>query len=486
MSSSRKNGLPVRALDDVPAQQRQRRVGTKMIAQDRLRLRGPKRSHVDLPVMRPLHQRRAQSGPEIDQQHRRGSDHGVGKGLDELLARRIDPVQIVDQDDRHIVTRCGAYQFADEIEQLGLAGLGIQFRRGLARVRQTEEFQQHGCQMIGDRHCRQPVEDTAARNVRRFLLDAKPENIPKQRQHRLKRRCAAVREHTRLEDADALAATTLGKFEAKATLSNAGFANDTDHPAISLAGVLEFSCQRRKLVGAAGQGTQPSSGPEHTARRRMLKAPQPEHLDGSREPPNGLLSKRLHLHELLRDSVGFPRDQNGAGLGKVLQSTGEVHVRARGIIGLIDAVLDGLEDDLTGVDADADLHIDVMQALDVILHRQRRETAPNGVILMRLRGAEHRHDAVALGLVDDAAVAVNRLVHQVEHRLQAPHAQFGISEAIDDARRVADISEKDREALPLPALGMQAPQRMLVRRLNPGRVNRRRQRSAALSAKAAA
>ena len=52
---------------------------------------------------------------------------------------------------------------------------------------------------------------------------------------------------------------------------------------------------------------------------------------------------------------------------------------------------------------------------------------------MRLRRAKQRHDSVALYLVDDAVVAMNGILHEVEHRLETPHRQLGIAEAIDQA-----------------------------------------------------
>ena len=151
------------AFDDVAAQQCQRGIGAEMIAQQQAGLRRRQRRHADLPVMRPLHQRRGKTRPEIDHQQRRGADHRISQRLDELLAGRIDPVQILDQDDGGDVARGRARQGADEIEQLRLARLGIELDRRSHRVGQAEKFQQHQLGLLRERKRRQAIEHAAAR-----------------------------------------------------------------------------------------------------------------------------------------------------------------------------------------------------------------------------------------------------------------------------------------------------------------------------------
>ena len=121
----------------------------------------------------------------------------------------------------------------------------------------------------------------------------------------------------------------------------------------------------------------------------------------------------------------------------------------------------GLHDDFTGVEADADLQARVGEPRDRVLHRQRRQAAADGMILMRSRRAEQRHDAIALYLVDDTVVAMNGILHEIEHGLQAAHAQFGIAEAVDQAGRIADVGEKYGEAFTFPALRAQRPEHAL-------------------------
>ena len=103
---------------------------------------------------------------------------------------------------------------------------------------------------------------------------------------------------------------------------------------------------------------------------------------------------------------------------------------------------------------------------------------------MRPRRAEQRHDAIALYLVDDAVVAMNGILHESEHGLQTPHAEFGVAQAIDQAGRIADVGEQHREAFALSALAAERAQHALRRWIGTRR-RCRRQRGAAFSAKAA-
>jgi hypothetical protein len=129
-----------------------------------------------------------------------------------------------------------------------------------------------------------------------------------------------------------------------------------------------------------------------------------------------------------------------------------MHVGTGGVVGLVKTVFDGLHHHFPGMKANPDLQARVFEPCNRILHGERREAAANRVILMGVRCAEQRHHSIALDPVDDAVVAMHGLLHQVEHRFQAPHAQFRIAQAVDQAGRIADVGEEDGQALALAAL----------------------------------
>ncbi len=131
--------------------------------------------------------------------------------------------------------------------------------------------------------------------------------------------------------------------------------------------------------------------------------------------------------------VGFLRNKRLARIGQLFQPVCKVHVCAGSIIGLVDSVLDDLNDHLAGVNADPDLQIGVVKTFHLLLHGQSGKATPYRMIFMRPWCAKHRHDPIALSLVDDAVIAANRFIHGIESRLQAPHAEFGIAEPINEA-----------------------------------------------------
>jgi hypothetical protein len=120
----------------------------------------------------------------------------------------------------------------------------------------------------------------------------------------------------------------------------------------------------------------------------MLKPPEFENLNGYRDPANGLQAERLDFHELFGGIVSLFRNQNGARVSQLLHAIGQVHIYACGIVGLVNSVLYRLNNDFTGVNANADLQIRIAEADYPILHCQRREAATDCVILMRLWGTK--------------------------------------------------------------------------------------------------
>ena len=128
----------------------------------------------------------------------------------------------------------------------------------------------------------------------------------------------------------------------------------------------------------------------------MLKPPELENLNGCRDPTNGLRAQRLDFNELFGRGIGFLRNQDAACVSQLLHAVREVHVGAGGIIGLINSMLDRLNNNFAGVNANPDLQIRIAEAGHPVLHRQRCEAATHGVILMGLWGTKQRHDPVAL------------------------------------------------------------------------------------------
>ena len=95
----------------------------------------------------------------------------------------------------------------------------------------------------------------------------------------------------------------------------------------------------------------------------------------------------------------------------MLEPRGNVDGSAHGVVLLRDVGQQCPDDDLSGVDADANRRR-VLDFPNVLDHGQRRTAGPDRMILLRNRRTEQRHDAVALQLVDRPFKAGHRFAHR--------------------------------------------------------------------------
>ena len=73
-----------------------------------------------------------------------GAGNGVDDVLQERLAPRIEPVQVLHHDDEHPPVAPSPPQPVEGPEELTLAGLGVHRRQGPLRIGDTEEVEQEG------------------------------------------------------------------------------------------------------------------------------------------------------------------------------------------------------------------------------------------------------------------------------------------------------------------------------------------------------
>ncbi len=104
-----------------------------------------------------------------------------------------------------------------------------------------------------------------------------------------------------------------------------------------------------------------------------------------------------------------------------------------------------VDDDLAGLDADADLEI---QLANRLANPERRPGSAFGVVLVCLRDAERREHGVAGELLDDAAVHRHAVGDAVEELGHPPADDLRIC-ARDELRRIDDVDEQHRCQLAL-------------------------------------
>ncbi len=86
--------------------------------------------------------------------------------------------------------------------------------------------------------------------------------------------------------------------------------------------------------------------------------------------------------------------------------------------------------------------------LHALLHPERRVAGPDGVIFVRERRAEERHDPVAHDLVDGALVAVNGVHHPLQDGIEDPACLFGIAVG-EQLHRALEVREEHSDLLAL-------------------------------------
>ena len=83
-----------------------------------------------------------------------------------------------------------------------------------------------------------------------------------------------------------------------------------------------------------------------------------------------------------------------------------------------------------------------------LLHAQRRVAGPDRMILVGQGRAEQRHDAVAHHLIDGSLVAVNRIHHVRQNRIEQLPCLLGIAVG-KQLHRALQVGEEYRDLLAL-------------------------------------
>ena len=102
----------------------------------------------------------------------------------------------------------------------------------------------------------------------------------------------------------------------------------------------------------------------------------------------------------------------------------------------------------------------VRVSLELLLHAERRIECALRMVLVRDRRAEQREDAVAGGLCDVTAVAMDRVHHQLERGIDNRARLLGV-EVLDQLHRTLDVGEQRGDGL---ALALDRLQRAILRR----------------------
>jgi hypothetical protein len=129
-------------------------------------------------------------------------------------------------------------------------------------------------------------------------------------------------------------------------------------------------------------------------------------------------------------------EPNAAGRRELFHARRQVRGLADG--GIIDSEIaaDRAHHDVSGVETDADLHLEPLGATQLVrvtahgfLHPERGIACAHGVILVREGSTEQGHDAIAHHLIDGALVVVDGTHHALENGIEDLARSFGVAAA---------------------------------------------------------
>ena len=263
-----------------------------------------------------------------------------------------------------------------------------------------------------------------------------------------------MRDAAAFQHGQALRPAVLQELRAQARLASAGFRHDPQNlPAVP--GPLQRCLQQRHVAIAPDEGGQAAGARTVQARSERAGSFQIEH--GHR------LGHALDLDAApvaqLEIACDQPRRLLGEadvpGFGERFHAPRDADIVAeRGIVHR-EVVADPADHHLARVEADADVELDGVprtHALREGTHRvadvQGREAGWLGVIFMRYRRTEQRHDVIAGELVDRALEPMHAGGGDLEEILDDAKPLSGI-EPFGEVHRALDIGEQDGDVLAL-------------------------------------
>jgi hypothetical protein len=185
---------------------------------------------------------------EVQKHERPVAGRDLDQVLDELLARLIKPVKVLEEDDGWLAGAACAREPPDQIKKLALARLRTERRRGPIWIWHAEELE-HEWEPVGERLVEQkhPPRDLLARGLVAVLL-GNSENSTQQLQDREERDALGVRQPVRLVDYDSACPAALGEFVAEPTLAGSRVGDDAENLRVPRGCLLERRLESRHLA----------------------------------------------------------------------------------------------------------------------------------------------------------------------------------------------------------------------------------------------
>ncbi len=253
-----------------------------------------------------------------------------------------------------------------------------------------------------------------------------------------------------LEHGDPALAAAGRELGANPALADAGLTHHADRLALARKGQLQSLLEVPEFPLASHE---PRQAPQARDVEGAAGGPNPaQDVDPNRfgRPPDLPLAEVVKV-EIARDEPCGLLGQAGApGLGYRLHPLREPDGMTEGRVLEAEIVAHRPDDDLAGVEAEADRELDSVLAAELrrelhdgVENRERRVAGPSRVVLVSDGGAEQRHRAVPGELVDGPLEAVDRLGNRSEQAVHDRVPSLGI-----DPLRPAPSSRRRRRTAP--------------------------------------
>ena len=431
-----------------------RRSGPEQLGDQLARSGRGQRRESDLLVARSIHPLGAEAGTKGDEHQQRPRLRRLDQTPEQLGARLVDPVQVVDRYDGRSRGARIVDQGLEQREEQPLPGRGVEPKDRLRGVEELEEVERDGKQIGQARVERgQPPPHLGSRALRRILF-ADPQGGAHQLDDREVRPAFPVSGAVGIVHRNVSIAAACQELAEQAALAEAGVADHAQRPAHSRAGALERVLESRELAAAADEA-------RAAARQRGRPRPRASRAGETEDPHRCTRAGevegplRLELEEVASQRGGRFGQVDLARRGERLQAGSDADGVPLGRVVAPQVATDAPDHDLAGVEAGPRHEVEATLAVELaairsepVAERECREARAVGVVLVGGRRAEQRHDAVAGELVERAPEAVHGLAGDGEEALHDVVPVLGVH-----LRREADgalhVHEQHRDLLAL-------------------------------------
>jgi hypothetical protein len=450
--------VPRRTLLDPLGHGRHARVVAEQALQQLARVLGAEGAELDACIAERIQPVRRVFRTEVHQQEAPGVGHDPTDLCEERLARRVDPVEVLDHHENRRDARALQQQPPQQPDELALPRSGIEPRGGPLGVRRAQEVEEQR-QAVLER----PVDLSHAAGGPLANLPGRSERLdsqerPQQIQHRKERHATTVGRALRLEHLEPACPAVLGELPAESALPHASIADDRRRAPAPRLDLGEQRFEAAELLPPTHERREAAAPREIEARTQRTRPQQSEDADGLTGAFDLHLPEVLQLEEPLDESRGGFRDQDLAAGGEILHASGEPHREAlRGVVHA-KVVADLADHDLPGVESRAHRELDTARAellrvdAQALGEVERRVTGATGVVLVGEGRPEERHDPVAGVLVDGAFEAVDALGEDREEAIEDRVPLFGL-DPLRDLHGALDVHEQHRDVLALALQG---------------------------------